>query len=316
LAQSIAGPVRQLLDGALQFAKGNFSHRLSMTGRDELGQLSETFNHMGVEIDKRDREIRMWNAELQQRVEERTRELKEAQEQLLQSHKIAAVTALGAGIAHEVNNPLTGVIGLTQCMMTEAEEEGREEQVELLRTVETEALRVKGIVRTLLTFSQNYAGESFSPLDVCEILDESAEVVDTDSANGKTEIIREYAEDTPKILGNRTQLQQAFLHLMNNSRIAMPNGGRLVLSTSSVDGQLVKIAFVDTGKGIEPEIIEKIFEPFFTTKDNWRGEGLGLTVAFRIIEQHHGTIKASSRAGEGTTMAITLPAAKRGAHLA
>jgi two-component system NtrC family sensor kinase len=317
LAQSITRPVRRLVEGALQLANGNFGYRLSMTGNDELGQLSETFNHMSTEIEKRDGEIRAWNEDLQQRVDERTRELKEAQEQLLQSQKISAVTALGAGIAHEINNPLTGVIGLTQVLMTEMEgTPDNEEKLAVLKTVEKEALRVKGIVRNLLTFTQDYVGEGFSLLDINDVLAESIEFIDTEADHEPIEIVREFAHDAPKILGNKTQLQQAFLHLINNSRIAMPNGGKLMLSTTSVEGRLVKIAVTDTGKGIAPENLEKIFEPFFTTKDDWQGEGLGLTVVFRIVEQHNGTIKVSSKVGEGTTITITMPLVKRGAHLA
>ena len=317
LAQSINRPVRKLVEGALQLAQGNFGYRLAAGGRDELGKLSETFNHMGIEIEKRDHEICTWNEELKARVIERTRELKEAQDQLLQSQKIAAVTSLGAGVAHEINNPLTGVVGLTQVLKTKLRKlDGMDKYVKLLTQVEKEALRIKGIVHTLLTFSQNYAGSGRAPLNIQEVLDESLELVKGQVGREGIELVRDYESGLPPVLGNKTQLQQVFLHLLNNARTAMHGkGGRLTLSVSSMDGELVKVAVQDTGKGIPPENLDKIFEPFFATKENWEGQGLGLTVAFRIIEEHHGKIKVQSEVGLGTTMTMTFPAARRGAHL-
>jgi two-component system, NtrC family, sensor kinase len=117
------------------------------------------------------------------------------------------------------------------------------------------------------------------------------------------------------VLGNKAQLQQVFLQLFANSRTAMNgHGGKLTVSTS-LESQLIKVAVSDTGRGIPAEHLDKIFEPFFTTKDEWQSQGLGLTVAFRVVEEHHGKIKASSEVGRGTTMTITLPAARRSAHL-
>lgn len=314
-ARMVKRPIKTMIEAASQLVQGNASYGTGETKITELRQLFHSFQRLQAELEQRDNAMSVLNEDFDARLEEEKHELVESRDQLLQSQKIAAVTALGAGIAHEINNPLTSVIGLSQVMMTKARKEGNGEEVELLRIVETEALRMKGIVRTLLTFSQDYAGEGFSPVHVCEVLDEAIEFVDSAANKNQIEIVREYVGDMPKIFGNKTQLQQVFLHLLNNSCIAMPNGGQLSLSTTCTDGQLVKVCVADTGKGIAPENMEKIFEPFFTTKDNWRGEGLGLTVAFRIIEQHHGTIKASSELGKGTTMAITLPAAKRGAHL-
>ncbi|MFC1609744.1 ATP-binding protein [Myxococcota bacterium] len=316
LTQGISRPVAALVRGALELAKGNFGYRIALLGRDEFGRLSETFNHMGGEIEKRDGEIRSWNKELQQRVEDRTQELNEAQAQLLQSQKIAAVTSLGAGIAHEVNNPLAGVIGLVQVVRAKLKkEDGKEEMVQILDSVEKEGLRIKSIIRTLLTFSQSYGGEGFARLDLHAVIDDCIKLLDSQTEKERIVIRREYARELPPVLGNRTQLQQVFLNLLNNSRIAMTEGGCLTLTTSVLDDQAVRIAVNDTGKGIAPEHIGKIFEPFFTTKDNWRGEGLGLTLAFRIVEQHHGKIKAKSDLGSGTTMTVTLPAAGNKPHL-
>ena len=314
LSRSISLPVRQLVKGASELAKGNFGFRLQMSSRDELGRLSRTFNHMGAEIEKRDSEIQAWNRELLQRVEDRTRELKELQDELLQSKKIAAVTSMGAGIAHEINNPLTAVLGLAQVLL--AQQSGRDPDLqETLKSIEREAQRIKGIVQNMLALSENFAGEGFVHLNLGEIMDESVDLLDWDQEKDRIEIVREYADDLLPVLGNSSNLGQVFMHLLNNSRTAMPDGGRLTLSTSVVEGQLVKASVTDTGKGIKPENLEKILDPFFTTKDNWKSSGLGLTVAFRIVEEHSGKLKIDSTPNEGTTVTITMPVATRGAHL-
>jgi two-component system NtrC family sensor kinase len=314
LAQSINRPVRRLLDAALELAKGRFDRPVEIDSRDELGQLSEAFNQMVAEIRRRDSEIRAWNETLQARVDERTRELRDAQDQLLQSQKIAAVTGLAAGIAHEINNPLAGVIGLTQVLLNRLREDSK--NMPLLADVEKEALRIKGIVSTLVTLGQDCAG-GHSTLNVNEVIDAALAVVQSEKAGASIEVVRLYEPDLPPVLGNRAQLQQVFLHIMNNARQAMSHrGGSLTVSTSIVDGKLIKIAMKDTGRGISPDHLDLIFEPFFTTKENWTGEGLGLTVAFKLVEQHQGKLKADSELGRGTTMTITLPAARRGTHLA
>ena len=315
LAQSIIRPVRELVDGALKFAGGRFGYRLPVHGTDELGRLSETFNKMGAEIEKRDAELRGWNEELQQRVEERTHELKVAQEQLLQSKKIAAVTALGAGVAHEINNPLTSVIGLTQVLKAKMRKEGREAEAGLLAQSEREALRIKDIVKTLASFAETYSGPGFRNVNLNDVVESALKLVEEELLQDGIRTVRRYAEPLPWVQGNPEQLQQVLLNLVSNSRTAMKEGGELTLSTSVIEDKLVKIAITDTGRGIAPDIIDKIFEPFFTTKDDWRGEGLGLTVAYRLVEQHRGRIEAASEVNRGTTMTITLPVASRGAHL-
>ncbi|MCP4674029.1 MAG: HAMP domain-containing protein [Deltaproteobacteria bacterium] len=318
LARSISEPVRRLVQGALELAKGNFDFRLKAKDRgDEISRLSSTFNYMGEEIERRDEEIREWNRELQSRVDEQARKLKEVQDQLLQSQKIAAVTSLGAGVAHEINNPLTGVIGLTQILIAKtAVNEGLRDHKELLESIEKEAQRIKDIVGTLLTFTEGYAGENFTSLNLNQVIDESVHIIEEEYGERDIVFEKKTKLDIPPILGNASQLRQVFLELFRNSVHAMPMGGRIILSSSFVVEQVLQVEVRDTGKGIRKDDLTQIFEPFYTNKEKWRGEGLGLTMVFRIIEEHHGSIKASSVEGEGTTMTITLPAQKGGAHLA
>ncbi len=318
LARSISEPVSRLVQGSLELAKGNFDFRLKAEdGSDEIGRLSSTFNYMGEEIERRDEEIRDWNQGLQERVEEQTQELKAVQDQLLQSQKIAAVTSLGAGVAHEINNPLTGVIGLTQILIAKTEvNEGLRDHKDLLESIESEAQRIKDIVGTLLTFTSGYAGENFTSFNLNTVLDESIHVTEKEYSEGGIVFEKKNETDILPILGNSNQFRQVFLELFRNAVHAMPEGGSIVLSSSFVMDEVIQIEVRDTGKGIGKDELGQIFEPFYTNKENWTGEGLGLTMVFRIIEEHHGNIKASSVEGEGTTMTITLPAHKGGPHLA
>jgi signal transduction histidine kinase len=319
LAQSITRPAAALAHGSAEVAQGNFAFRLADDAGDELGRAAQAFNRMCVEIEKRDAEIRAWNQELQARVEERTRELHEAQAQLLQSQKIAAVSSLGAGMAHEINNPLTSVLGFTQVLLARAREAKDAPRVTILETIEHEAQRIRDVVQVLLGFSESYAGEYVTELDAGRLLDDTMQLLGESLGAGHIEVVRAYQPSLPLLAGNRAQLQEALAQIIKNAITAMRGRGRLTLSTAAVNGgaagQAVKIAVADDGEGIAPEHLSKIFDPFFTTKADPRGEGLGLTVAHRIVEGHHGTVKVASTPGQGATFTITLPAARRGSHL-
>ncbi|MDJ0766006.1 MAG: ATP-binding protein [Myxococcota bacterium] len=316
LGRSITIPIKNLVHSASEFAKGNFNYRLKAEGRDELAALSGTFNRMGEEIGQRDAEIRQWNQELQQRVEEQTLELREVQEQLVHSQKIAAVTSLGAGIAHEINNPLTGILGFIQLMINMAQkDQSLDEYTDMLRHVEKHSLRIKDIVGRVLKFSQTYKGKDFTEIDLSDLIEKIA--LDFDEVFSKQDIqLRiEFEAATRHLMGVPSDLHEVFEALIKNACNAMPDGGTISMQTSIVEDQVIKIAISDTGKGIAKENLNRIFDPFFTTKDNWTGEGLGLTLATRTVESHHGKIKAHSVLGKGTTMTIYLPSARAEAHL-
>jgi signal transduction histidine kinase len=313
LTQAIRRPLRQLAAGAEIVATGNLDHRVTIKSRDEFGAVARSFNRMSGEIAKQNAEIRAWNDELQQRVDARTAELKQAQEQLLESRKLGAIAVLGAGVAHEINNPLTGVVGLTQLLLAKRDKLD-DKTVKNLTSIEREALRIRDIVDRLSSLAQDSVGDA-RRLDLIEVVDAAANQHAQQLAASKIEVERSFASSIPAVLGNASQLQHAIGQLVDNSLRAMPSGGRLRLAVRSIEGELVAIEVEDTGRGIAPDVIDKIFEPFFTTKDNWQGAGLGLAVAHRIVAAHQGRIRVSSKLGSGTTMTVTLPAARRAAHL-
>jgi signal transduction histidine kinase len=316
LARSISDPLADLARGAEAVAKGDFSVRLRVDGQDELAGVSASFNRMSAEIEARETEIRKWNQELLARVEAKTAELREAQNALLESRKIAAMAALAAGVAHEINNPLTGVIGLTQVLRARARKNDNAADAELLASIEREALRVRDIVSKMLLLTQVQEARGLTELQPGELLREVLNSRREQLREAGVVIEEDFAPNLPSVLGDREQMSQVFEELIDNAIKAMRGKlGRLQITSQSIEGELVRLRVADNGRGIAPEHIEKVFEPFFTTKDDWHGQGLGLTAAYRVIEAHHGTIKLDSQLGQGTTVTIALPTKRQGAHL-
>jgi two-component system, NtrC family, sensor kinase len=312
LAQAIRRPLRRLAAGSEAIARGDYAHRIGHAAHDEFGALADSFDRMTGELERKDAELRAWNDELQGRVDARTAELKDAQDQLLQSRKLGAMAALTAGVAHELNNPLAGVLGLAQLMRGRSDLDERAHRS--LASIEREATRIRDIVAQMSSLAQDTVSDAV-PLDVPQVVAAAIDELGSRLADGQIVVERALGERAPRVRGNAAQLQQALSQLVDNSLKAMPSGGTLRLAVRAIEDELVAIEVADTGRGIAPELLDKIFEPFFTTKDDWRGVGLGLTVAQRIVEAHHGRIRATSRVGAGTTMTITLPVMRRGSHL-
>jgi two-component system NtrC family sensor kinase len=311
LSRSISRPIERLVEGAGELARGNVAHRLRMEERDEFGRLGRAFDKMSDEIAARDAEIRAFNAELQERVEERTLELREAHRRLLHSEKVAAAGSFSAGVASEINDPLTAVLGITQLLLTRAREApGRSRDAELLASAEHEGQRMRGVIRRLQALAYGQAESRFSRIPVPGLLDATLSLLDSELQERQVQLVRGYADDLPAVRGNFTQLQQAVLQVLTNALAATREQPRIGVSALLSDSGMVRIVIADNGCGILPEDLERIFEPFFTTGDAAEGAGLGLAIVQRIIEQHHGTISATSTPGEGTVVAIALPAAE------
>ncbi len=319
-ARGVSEPVRQLASGAKAVAAGQFDWQVPVKTNDELGQLSATFNQMSADLKKsfetiykQNEEIARWNEELKQRVAERTRELRQAEEQILQSQKMAAVGELGAGIAHEINNPLTGVLGFAQLMFAQTKPE--DEFHEYLASIVEESKRIRTIVDDLLQFTRGATKVEFVEIEMDRLLKDTLRLVQSQLEERQIKIRTDVAGEIPLVFGNRGQLEQAIAHIVTNAHNAMPEGGELTLSLNELDGGAVKVTIRDTGIGITEENISKIFDPFFTTKTEWTGKGLGLSVAHQIIEEHQGRISVTSQVGEGTVFTIILPGMRRKLHL-
>ncbi len=328
LATDFSRRVSKLAATTVTLGRGKFDSRLDATGGDEIAELARAFNRMTAELGKaadeirkqnatittKNQEITRWNKELEQRVEEKTRELREAQELMLRARALTAIGTLGAGIAHEINNPLTGVIGGTQLMLMDAPP--GHPQRPLLEDIETQAQRIRAIVSNMLRLAQQESGAELVPVDLNRVIDDALELVGREELKkARIEVECRYGNSLPQVRGNPVLLQEAVIELVTNARRAMPRGGTLTLATQAPEKRLVALRVSDTGMGIRPEIIEKIFDPFFTTKENWSSTGMGLTMVHKIVEEHHGKIAVDSPDGAGATFTMTFPADRGRTHL-
>jgi two-component system NtrC family sensor kinase len=260
-------------------------------------------------------EIQGWNQTLEKRVRDKTEELRQAQDLLLRSRSLAALGGLGSGVAHEINNPLAGVLGLAQLLL--ADLPGIHPARVLVKDIEQQALRIRGIVANLLRFAQREAGEDFQTLQLPAVLEDAIQLCGPRKmADAGIEIVRHFGPDVPAVRGNSTQLQETFMQLLQNALKAMPNGGTLTVEITAPDSALARVAITDSGRGIKAADLPRIFDPFFTTKDDWSGVGLGLSLVHKTVEDHGGSIRADSTVGKGSTFTMTFPADGGRAHLA
>ncbi|HEX5875412.1 MAG TPA: ATP-binding protein [Pyrinomonadaceae bacterium] len=235
------------------------------------------------------------------------------EEQLQQREKLSSIGLLAAGVAHEVNTPLTGVSSYTQMLLGMLND--NDPKHALLQKVRTQAERATNIVNNLLNFSRTGSATEFGEIDVARVLDDTLQLLEPQLRRSQIEIVRRYDDDAPEVFANAGKLQQVFTNLILNARDAIPDGGKIIVSTGTAeDGSLIA-EISDTGIGIAPENVAKIYDPFYTTKGVGQGTGLGLAVSYGIIQEHTGRISVDSEPGQGTTFRITLPSARVRARL-
>jgi signal transduction histidine kinase len=304
--KTVAGLAR-IESAARALGAGELAVRLPVAGSDEIAQVSRTFNGMAAELQRARERLERWNEELRREVDARTRELAEAQAQLVETQKLAAIGQLGAGVAHEINNPLTGILGNAQLLL--GRPDGAADR-EVLGSIEALARRCRDVTHKLLRFSQQRAEPDFQTLDVNAVVRDALTLAEEQVRAAGVALALDLAETAPRVLGDAGHLAQVILHLLSNARTACLGraGAAIEIATRRDDGE-VRIAVRDNGKGISPEHLPRIFEPFFTTKDQWSNVGLGLSVSYRIVAEHRGRIRVDSRPGEGSTFTVCLPAA-------
>jgi two-component system NtrC family sensor kinase len=238
------------------------------------------------------------------------RKLIETQEKLLHSERLAAMGRLTSQIAHELNNPLYGIMNTLELLKTEVSPQSKRRKV--LDMALSETVRLTELLRKMLSFSKPDEEER-QPTDVSTILDEILLLVGKQLRENSIRISSSFADDLGEVYASRNQLRQVFLNMINNARDAMPDGGTLTVKTLA-KGDKIYIEITDTGIGIREENMDKIFDAFFTTKDGVKDVGLGLSVCYGFIKEHGGDIRVSSKWGSGTTFSIRLPIYKEGVH--
>jgi len=231
-------------------------------------------------------------------------ELKQTQAQLVQSAKLAAIGELAANIAHEINNPLTSVLGFASYLAERAP--AGDPMREELNLIQDEAARARDIVRDLLDFSRQ---REFSPQpsDINVVVEQTVAMVRRQGSFENVDLKEIYGADLPQVEVDISRIKQVFLNIINNAIYAMSGSGSLTIRTAPVGDDLVQVEFTDTGTGIAPEHLDRIFEPFFTTKPTVSGTGLGLSVSLGIVQSHGGTIDVHSEVGKGATFRVKLP---------
>jgi len=233
-------------------------------------------------------------------------QLKESQEQLIQAEKLTSLGQMAASIAHEINNPLAGVLVYTRLLSKKLTDDTarKDESLDYLSKMESEVSRCSRIIRNLLDFARQ-TEPMLRLVDINQVIEQVLAMVGHQAKLQNVEVVKEFSPSLPKVMADFDQLQQIFTNLTLNAIQAMPDGGRLTIRSSAVDGE-VRIDVQDTGCGISKENMGKLFTPFFTTKAKDKGVGLGLAVAHGIIERHKGRITVQSEVGKGTTFSVYL----------
>jgi signal transduction histidine kinase len=293
LARSIASPIRELERATKKVAMGDFSEVIEVKGKDEITSLEISFNQMEDRL-----------KDTLSSLEHAMMNLHEKQAQLIEAEKLASIGILAAGIAHEINNPLTSVLTFSHLMLEQMPEDDPRRETLKMMSRETERARI--IVRQLLSFAKETPLRTVSTNINCPI----NEIIETLSAQGLfngIEISLNFAENLPEIQADPIKLEQVVLNILLNAIHSITPPGRITVTTKA-GGDCVEIHISDTGCGIPEEYIGKIFDPFYTTKESTKGTGLGLAVSYGIIKKHGGDIEVESTVGKGTTFVVRLPA--------
>jgi len=301
----ITNPLQKMVVATQKIAKGDLSHKLNVKSRDEIGALAMSFDKMTEELKVANRKLIEWGKTLEKKVEERTKELTEMQSHLVQSEKLASLGKLAAGIAHEINNPLGGILIYSHLLLEDTDK--KNPQYDNLKKIVKETTRCKDIVKGLLQFARPKDPEMILT-DINEILENSLSIMERQVLFQNINLKKEYSTDLPKIVADSAQLQQVFMNIIINAAEAMDGDGTLSIRTFlGGDGKSIQIEFTDTGHGIKEEDKKRLFEPFFSTKEVGKGTGLGLAISYSIIQKHEGEIKVSSQEGKGSTFTVVIP---------
>ena len=301
----IINPLRQMVVATEEIAKGDLSHKLEVKSKDEVGLLADSFNKMIEELRKANEKLVEWGKTLEKKVEERTKEIREMQAHLIQHEKLASLGKLAAGIAHEINNPLGGILIYGHLLLEDTDKS--DPRYKNLEKIVKETTRCKDIVKGLLQFARPKEPET-TEIDVNSVLESTINLLVSQAIFQNIKIEKKYSPSLPHIIADRAQLQQVFINIILNAVDAMEGNGVLSIRTYlDENNKYVNISITDTGHGIKEEDKPRLFEPFFTTKQVGTGTGLGLAVCYSIIQKHEGEIEVESELGKGTTFTIKVP---------
>lgn len=305
-------PLKQLQAGTVRLSQGELGYQIDLRSKDQIGDLAASFNSMSVQLREASEQTVSWALTLEDRVEEKTRELKRAHDEVLHVETMASLGKMAAVVAHEINNPLSGILTYSKLIKKwierdQASREKKEEAVQCLDLIAAESRRCGDLVKNLLGFARSFP-MNVQPTDMNPVVHQCILLVRHNLDHAGIQLHQNLAEALPPLQCDPSQIEQVLLAVIVNAIDAMPRGGNLWIETSlAADGNAVSISVRDDGAGIAPEVLAKIFEPFVTTKEHGHGTGLGLAVSRGIVERHSGKISMQSELGKGTTVTITLP---------
>jgi len=304
MVRQITRPIGEIVAATRNLAAGRFDHEVKVDRQGEIALLAQSFNQMLRNLRQMKADLEEWGRTLEDKVQQRTEQLVAMQNRVAQSEKLASIGMLAAGVAHEINNPLGGILSLTALALEDLppEEPCRQNLEEVVRQSE----RCREIVKGLLEFSrQQEAGSDLT--DVRQVIDETLSLMTKQSLFFNVNVKKRYGEPVPMVPADHSQLQQVFMNIIMNSVQAMDAQGVLTVEVEAMEDSRVQIRISDTGCGIPDAYVDKVFDPFYTTKPEGEGTGLGLSIAYGIITRHNGTIAVDSKVGEGTVFTIRLP---------
>ncbi|TRZ67756.1 MAG: HAMP domain-containing protein [Rhodocyclaceae bacterium] len=308
-------PLRDLEDGAKRLSSGNLDKLIPVRSKDEFGQVAESFNSMTLALKDSQKELQEWAHTLEQKVAERTSQLRIAEAETARSEKLASVGLLASGIAHELNNPLTGVLTFSH-LLREKMPEGSQE-AEDLDLVIRETKRCAAIIRRLLDFAREKKPE-MKYADLNKLVENTLRMIEQPASLNNITLKVDLDGNLPPIWIDGNLIEQVILNILVNAQHSIENGGSIVVKTRSAmrpaspkrDHEFVPMAEIeitDSGCGISEKNLQRIFDPFFTTKAVGKGTGLGLSVSHGIVKAHGGTIEVASQVGKGSTFHVFLP---------
>lgn len=313
IRSQIKRPISELIQGTRQVAHLNLDHTIEIESPDEMEKLAASFNKMTLKLKQAQNELKDWSNTLEEKVQQKTEELKKTQNQLIMAEKLASMGKLSAIVAHEINNPLSGILTYSKLMIKRLQQSNDEqtiqEAINNLEIIRDESKRCGDIVRNLLIFSKKSFGEKKEE-DLKHILNKSVELVLHSIEMQEIELITDFTSRDTKIICDPAALEQMTVALLINAIEAMPSeAGKITIQLNeSNQGQSYILKFSDNGSGIDENEVSHIFEPFYSTKTDEKSVGLGLAVVYGIVERHNGSISVESQKGVGTTFTIELPA--------
>ncbi|MCX6277250.1 MAG: ATP-binding protein [Bacteroidetes bacterium] len=312
----IKNPLNALVKASVAVANGDTSTRLEISPNqlDDMKVVSQAFNDMLDNLQAATNELENWSQQLEYKVQKKSEELSSAQNELIHIERLASLGKLSSSVAHEINNPLSGILIYTKLIykqLSNADQyvSKRDSMLKHLKLIENEAKRCGDIVKGLLEFSKKDQ-EDFEPRHLHEILKDTYELMTHPIKIANINFYTDFTAASDLIYCSPNQIKQACVAMLVNSTEASPENGEIIIKTLNADSETIRFEIIDNGIGISAEDTPHIFEPFFSTKQKASGIGLGLPIVHGIIQSHKGKIQVISEPGHGTTFAITLPLIK------